>query len=231
MERESQSSPFNLFDLSGRTAVVTGGSRGLGREVVLAYAQAGADVVIASRKLDGCEAVAAEVKSLGRRALQVAYNASDWSDAAKLTEVVYSEYDKVDILVCNAGSAPTYPSPMEITEALFDKTVATNLRGPFRLATLVGDRMQLAGSGSIIFVSSISSWSTTPRDLIYGAAKAGVNAITHGLATALGPQVRVNAVCQARSAPTLRSLGTRPRWMSGRALPLCSAASANRTRS
>lgn len=190
----SRYSPASLFDLTDRVAVVTGGSRGLGREIVLAYARAGADVVIASRDVERCRHVAGEVRSLGLRAVPVAYNASKWDDAARLTDAVYSEFGRVDILVCNAGSAPTYPSPVEITEELFDKTIATNLKGAFRLATLVGTRMERAGSGSIIFVSSTAARSTTSRDLVYGAAKAGVNAITHGLATTFGPAVRVNAV-------------------------------------
>jgi NAD(P)-dependent dehydrogenase (short-subunit alcohol dehydrogenase family) len=187
-------SPTKLFDLSGKVAVVTGGSRGLGRVVATGYAQAGADVVVASRKLEACEAVADDIRKLGRRALPVAYHAGHWEDAERLTDAAYAEFGHVDILVCNAGSAPAYPSIVEISEELFDKTVAINLKGAFRLAALVGTRMREAGSGSIIFVSSVGSWSPTPRDLIYGAAKAGLNALTHGLATTLGPEVRVNAV-------------------------------------
>ena len=87
----------DLFELTGKVAIVTGGSRGLGREMALAFADHGADVVIASRKLDNCEEVAAEVRSKGRRALAVAYHAGSWADAERLAEVAYAEFGTVEI--------------------------------------------------------------------------------------------------------------------------------------
>ena len=188
-----------LFDLSGRVAVVTGGSRGLGREMVLAFAAHGADVVIASRKLDGCEEVAREVEALGRRALPVAYHAGDWNDSDRLYEAVYEQFGRCDVLVNNAGMSPLYESVDTITEALYDKVLDVNLKGPFRLSALIGTRMageQHGGSngGSIIFVSSIASQRPSPVELVYGAAKAGVNNLTYGLARTLGPRVRVNCI-------------------------------------
>jgi NAD(P)-dependent dehydrogenase (short-subunit alcohol dehydrogenase family) len=102
-----------MFDLTGEVAVVTGGSRGLGREMVLAFAEQGADVVIASRKMDNCEAVATEVRErFGRRALAVAYHAGSWQDAERLHDVAYGELGKVDVLVNNAGMSPLYPMSM-----------------------------------------------------------------------------------------------------------------------
>ena len=184
-----------LFDLTGRVAVVTGGSRGLGREMVLAFAAHGADVVVASRKLDGCEAVAREVEALGRRALPVAYHAGDWHDSDRLYETVYEQFGRCDVLVNNAGMSPLYDSVDTVTEALYDKVLDVNLKGPFRLSALVGTRM--AGSergGSIIFVSSVASQRPSPNELVYGAAKAGVNNLTYGLARTLGPKVRVNCI-------------------------------------
>jgi NAD(P)-dependent dehydrogenase (short-subunit alcohol dehydrogenase family) len=188
-----------LFDLSGRVAVVTGGSRGLGREMVLAFAAHGADVVIASRKLDGCEEVAREVEALGRRALPVAYHAGDWNDSDRLYEAVYEQFGRCDVLVNNAGMSPLYESVDTVTEALYDKVLDVNLKGPFRLSALVGTRMageHHGGSdgGSIIFVSSIASQRPSPVELVYGAAKAGVNNLTYGLARTLGPKVRVNCI-------------------------------------
>ena len=188
-----------LFDLRGRVAVVTGGSRGLGREMVLAFAARGADVVIASRKLDACEAVAAEVEALGRRALAVAYHAGKWEDSDRLHETVYDHFGRVDVLVNNAGMSPLYPSVDAIGEDLYDKVMGVNLKGPFRLSALVGTRMagpDHGGSngGSIIFVSSIASQRPSPIELVYGAAKAGVNNLTVGLARTLGPRVRVNCI-------------------------------------
>jgi NAD(P)-dependent dehydrogenase (short-subunit alcohol dehydrogenase family) len=189
----------DLFDLSGRVAVVTGGSRGLGREMVLAFAARGADVVIASRKLDACQAVAREVEHLGRRALAVAYHAGLWDDSQHLYETVYERFGRCDVLVNNAGMSPLYPSVDTITEALYDKVMDVNLKGPFRLSALVGTRMagpDHGGSdgGSIIFVSSIASHRPSPDELVYGAAKAGINNLTAGLARTLGPKVRVNCI-------------------------------------
>jgi NAD(P)-dependent dehydrogenase (short-subunit alcohol dehydrogenase family) len=184
----------DLFELTGKIAIVTGGSRGLGREMVLAFAERGADVVIASRKFDNCEAVADEVRALGRRALAVAYHAGSWSDADRLAEAAYAEFGRVDILVNNAGMSPLYPSLQEVSEELFDKVIGVNLKGPFRLSSIVGTRMAGGDGGSIINVSSIASQKPSPAEAPYGAAKAGINSLTLSLAAAFGPKVRVNCI-------------------------------------
>jgi NAD(P)-dependent dehydrogenase (short-subunit alcohol dehydrogenase family) len=184
----------DLFDMSGKVAVVTGGSRGLGREMVLAFAQHGADVVIASRKLDNCQAVADEVRSLGRRALPIAYHAASWTGADDLASAAYAEFGRIDVLVNNAGMSPLYASVDAITEDLYDKVLGVNLKGPFRLSAVVGTRMVADGGGSIIFVSSVASQRPSPNELVYGAAKAGVNNLTYGLARTFGPTVRVNCI-------------------------------------
>ena len=184
----------DLFDMTGKVAVVTGGSRGLGREMVLAFAERGADVVIASRKLENCEAVAEEVRTLGRRALAVAYHAASWQGADDLAAAAYAEFGRVDVLVKNAGMSPLYPSVDAITEDLYDKVLGVNLKGPFRLSAIVGTRMAAGDGGSIIFVSSIASQRPSPAELVYGAAKAGVNNLTYGLARTFGPKVRVNCI-------------------------------------
>jgi NAD(P)-dependent dehydrogenase (short-subunit alcohol dehydrogenase family) len=184
----------DLFDLSGRVAVVTGGSRGLGREMVLAFAARGADVVVASRKLANCEAVADEVRALGRRAMAISYHAASWQAADDLADAAYSEFGRVDVLVNNAGMSPLYSSVDAVTEELYDKVMGVNLKGPFRLSALIGTRMVAAGGGSIIFVSSIASQRPSANELVYGAAKAGVNNLTYGLARTLGPTVRVNCI-------------------------------------
>jgi len=184
----------DLFDMTGRVAVVTGGSRGLGREMVLAFAERGADVVIASRKLDNCEAVAQEVRALGRRALAVAYHAASWQGAEDLAAAAYGEFGRVDVLVNNAGMSPLYPSVDAVGEDLFDKVMGVNLKGPFRLSAIVGTRMAAGDGGSIIFVSSIASQRPSAAELVYGAAKAGVNNLTYGLARTFGPKVRVNCI-------------------------------------
>ncbi len=183
-----------LFDLSGKVAIVTGGSRGLGREMVLAFAEHGADVVIASRKIENCEVVAKEVRALGRRAVATAYHAASWDAADQLAELAYGEFGHVDVLVNNAGMSPLYPSVDAISEDLFDKVMGVNLKGPFRLSAVVGTAMAEGDGGSIIFVSSIASHRPSPNELVYGAAKAGVNNLTIGLARTLGPKVRVNCI-------------------------------------
>jgi NAD(P)-dependent dehydrogenase (short-subunit alcohol dehydrogenase family) len=185
----------DLFDLTDRVAVVTGGSRGLGREMVLAFAEHGADVVIASRKLDNCAEVARQVEALGRRALPVAYHAGEWADSERLAEMVYAQFGRCDVLVNNAGMSPLYPSVDAVTEQLYDKVMAVNLKGPFRLSALIGTKMAAAEpGGSIIFVSSVASQRPSPGELVYGAAKAGVNNLTYGLARTFGPKVRVNCI-------------------------------------
>ena len=183
-----------LFDLTGKVALVTGGSRGLGREMVLAFAERGADVVIASRKVENCEAVADEVRAMGRNALAVAYHAASWQGADDLADAAYRTFGRVDVLVNNAGMSPLYGSVDSISEDLYDKVMGVNLKGPFRLSALIGTRMAAGDGGSIIFVSSIASQRTSPNELVYGAAKAGVNALTYGLARTFGPKVRVNCI-------------------------------------
>ena len=185
----------DMFDLTGRVAVVTGGSRGLGREMVTAFAEHGADVVIASRKLAACEALAAEVRErTGRRAVAAAFHAGRWADADRLADLVQAEFGRCDVLVNNAGMSPLYPSLAEITEDLFDKVVAVNFKGPFRLCALVGARMAAAGGGSIINVSSAAAVRPGPHALIYSGAKAALDAMTVGIAQAYGPSVRCNVI-------------------------------------
>src|SRR4051794_33415922 len=187
--------PDSLFDLTGKVAVVTGGSRGLGREMVLAFAAHGADVVVASRKLDACEAVAAEGRErFGREALAVAANVSVWEDCDALVAAAYRRFGRVDVLVNNAGLSPVYPSLGAVDEGLFDKVLAVNLRGPFRLTTLIGERMAAGGGGSIVKISSLAAIRPLPEYLPYAAAKAGLNALTEGFAKAFGPRVRVNCI-------------------------------------
>ena len=181
--------------LLDKVALVTGGSRGLGREMVLAFAEAGAAVIIASRKLDACEALAAEVTDrTGRDALAVATNVSHWDDCDALAAAAYERFGRVDVLVNNAGLSPLYPSLDQVGEALYDKVLGVNLKGPFRLASLIGTRMAAAGGGSIINISSVEAVRPTATALPYAAAKAGLEALTQGFAHAFAPTVRVNTI-------------------------------------
>ncbi|MBV8975908.1 MAG: SDR family oxidoreductase [Alphaproteobacteria bacterium] len=181
-------------DLSNKVALVTGGSRGLGREMVLAFARAGADVVVASRKLQACEDVAREVESLGRRALPVAAHVGQWEDNDRLAEAAYAAFGRIDILVNNAGMSPLAPSLSETSEALFDKIVDVNFKGPFRLSVLVGERMVQGAGGAIINLSSTAAFKPEPHTVPYGGAKAAINAMTVALAKAFAPKVRVNCI-------------------------------------
>jgi NAD(P)-dependent dehydrogenase (short-subunit alcohol dehydrogenase family) len=181
--------------LAGKVALVTGGSRGLGRAMVLAFADAGADVIVASRKLENCQAVAAEVEKKGRRALAVACHVGHWDELEDLVEQSYDAFGRVDVLVNNAGMSPLYPDLESVTEELWDKTLGVNLKGPFRLTALVGTRMATGPyGGSIINVSSTGSLRPAPGMLPYDAAKSGLNALTEGFAKAYGPTVRVNCI-------------------------------------
>ncbi len=182
-------------DLSGRVALVTGGTRGLGYEIAKAYAEHGADVVVASRKPEACATVAAELwKATGRRVLGVPAHVGRWADCDRLAEAAYSEFGRVDILVNNAGMSPLYPSLDAVSEDLFDKVIAVNVKGPFRLASVIGTRMVAAGGGSIINVSSVAAVEPGPQELPYAIAKAGLNNLTNGLARAFAPSVRVNTI-------------------------------------
>jgi NAD(P)-dependent dehydrogenase (short-subunit alcohol dehydrogenase family) len=163
--------------------------------MVLAFARHGADVVIASRKLEACEALADEVRAeTGRRALAVACHVGHWSQCDALAETAFSEFGRIDVLVNNAGMSPRYPSLAQVSEALYDKVLDVNLKGPFRLSSLVGTRMAEGRGGSIINVSSIAAVQPTPVEIPYGAAKAALNSLTLGMARAFAPRVRVNCI-------------------------------------
>jgi NAD(P)-dependent dehydrogenase (short-subunit alcohol dehydrogenase family) len=182
-----------LFDFTGKIALVTGGSRGIGYEMVKAFAERGADVIIASRKLENCEKVAEEVRALGRRALAVSVHAGRWDECDMLIERAYAEFSRVDILVNNAGMSPAMPSH-EVTEKLFDSVVNLNFKGPFRLASQIGKRMYDDGGGCIINVSSSGSMMPLPNTVPYGSSKAALNAMSKSLAWEYAPHVRVNTL-------------------------------------
>ena len=182
-------------DLTGKVAVVTGGSRGIGRAVAEGLAAAGADVVIASRKLEACEQAAAEIAdATGRRAIGVAFHAGRWEDSDELADRTYDELGRCDVLVNNAGMSPLYDDLASVTPDLYDKVHAVNARGPFRLSVLLGERMAEGDGGSIINVSTAGSLRPGVHELPYAMAKAGLNALTLGLAGVWAPKVRANLV-------------------------------------
>ncbi len=182
-----------LFDFSGKVVLVTGGSRGLGYEMVKAFAERGADVVIASRKLENCEAVADEVRALGRRALAVQVHAAKWDSIDALIDRTYDEFGRIDVCINNAGMGPAAPSH-EVTEALFDSVVGLNFKGPFRMASQVAKRMSDGDGGVIINVTSSGSLLPLPHVVPYGSAKAALNQMGRSLAAEYGPTVRINTL-------------------------------------
>lgn len=179
--------------LAGRVAIVTGGSKGLGLAMARGFARAGADVVVASRKLEACEAAAAEIRALGRRCLPVACHVGDWAQCDALVERTVRELGRIDVLVNNAGIAPVAPRLLDVTDALFDKTIAVNLKGPLRLAARAAE--QMAPGSAIVNISSVASMRPNPVTAVYAAAKAGLNVLTSVMAQEFAPKgIRVNAI-------------------------------------
>jgi NAD(P)-dependent dehydrogenase (short-subunit alcohol dehydrogenase family) len=184
-----------LFDLTGKVVVVTGGSRGLGREIAFAVARQGADVVIASRKLENCEEAAKEIKhETGRETMAYGVHVGRWDELEPFVDAVYDRFGRVDVLFNNAGMSPLYDKLTDVSEKLFDSVVNLNFKGPFRLAALIGERMYAAGGGSIVNVSSSGSIRPKGKIVPYAGAKAALNAMSEGLAEGLGPRVRVNTL-------------------------------------
>ena len=182
-----------LFDFTGKIALITGGSRGLGRQMALALAQRGADCIIASRNLETCEAVAAEIRAMGRKALAVSTHCGRWDEMDALIETAYAEFGRVDILINNAGMGPASPSH-EVSEKLFDAVLNLNFKGPFRLASQIGKRMADGEGGTIINISSTASLHAVPGVVPYSGAKAAINAMSRSLAREYAPKVRVNTI-------------------------------------
>jgi len=182
------------FDLTDKVIIVTGGSRGLGLEMARAFAEHGADVVIASRKADACERVAAEIRERsGRRALAVPFHAGKWEDCGRLLDATYAEFGRLDVLVNNAGVSPLYPSLTGLSEELWDKVMAVNMKGPFRLAALAAERMAAKG-GSIINVSSVGAVQPTVGELPYAMAKSALHTMSAALSHDYAGRVRVNVI-------------------------------------
>ena len=182
-----------LFDFTGKVALVTGGSRGLGYQMAIALAERGADIIIASRKLEKCEEVADEIRALGRRAIAVSAHVGKWDECDRLIEESYASFGRVDILINNAGMSPAVPSH-DMPENLFDSVLNLNLKGPFRLASQIGKRMADGGGGCIINISSIAAIIAAPGVVPYSGAKAALNAMKGSMAKEYAPKVRVNCI-------------------------------------
>jgi NAD(P)-dependent dehydrogenase (short-subunit alcohol dehydrogenase family) len=182
-------------DLSGKIAIVTGGSRGLGRSIALGLARMGVDVVVTSRTLAACEDVAGQIEALGRQALPVACDMGRWQDVDRLAESAHHRFGRCDILVNNAGIVQT-PLPLVQTgEEMFDRYYAVNVKGPMHLACLVAPQMAKGGGGSIIHVVTMGALRPGGYLGMYCSSKAAMKALTRVMAEEWAPLgVRVNAI-------------------------------------
>jgi NAD(P)-dependent dehydrogenase (short-subunit alcohol dehydrogenase family) len=184
----------SLFDLSGRVAVVTGGTTGLGHAIALGLAEAGADVIPSSRRLEQVNSVAAEIEALGRRSMRVASDVLDRPSVQALHDAVLKEFGKVDILVNAAGV--THKSPtLEVAEADWSRVVETNLTGTLRACQIFGATMKKAAYGRIINIASLTTFLGFYQVAAYSASKAAVGSLTKVLAIELAQSgVNVNAI-------------------------------------
>lgn len=180
---------------AGMVAVVTGGSRGMGREICEDFARRGFRVVVASRKAAACEEAARELRQrYGGDAVGLGCHVGHWAECDALVERTLATFGRIDVLVNNAGMSPVYPSLAEVSEELFDKVIGVNLKGPFRLSVLAAAAMEQGDGGQVVNIGSVAALQPHANELPYAAAKAGLNTLTIGLAHALGPAVRVNGV-------------------------------------
>jgi NAD(P)-dependent dehydrogenase (short-subunit alcohol dehydrogenase family) len=193
-------------ELDGKIALVTGATRGLGLAIATALAEAGATVVVSSRKPEACVAVAAAIaERTGATTHPLALHVGTWDAIEPAVDEIYERFGRLDVVVNNAGIAPLAPSLLEVGESLFDKTMEVNLKGPFRLMAVAGSRMAEAGGGSIVNISSIGAERPSPAEAMYGASKSGLNALTKAFAQEYAPTVRVNCVMPGAFATDMAS--------------------------
>jgi NAD(P)-dependent dehydrogenase (short-subunit alcohol dehydrogenase family) len=188
----------DLFDLTGKVALLTGASKGMGRAMAEGLAQHGARVMISSRKLDACEAAAAEINDLcgAERVVAFACNAGDQAQLQALVNATHDRLGPVDVLIGNAGVNPYYGSMRDIPDAAYDKIMSTNVKANLWLARMVAPDMIARGGGAIMITSSTGAFSPSLVLGTYSMSKLAVIGLVRNLAAELGPQgVRVNAIC------------------------------------
>lgn len=185
----------NLFDLSGKVALVTGASRGIGEAIALGLAEAGADLIIASRRMEGLQPVAAKIEALGRKVLAVPTNAGENDQLEALAKQALAQFGGIDILVNNAGTNPTFGPVLTTEDRAFEKVFKVNLFGYIKLVQLCAPSMIERGGGKIINVASVGGIHPGKGLGAYSMSKAAVISLTKVLAIELGPNnIQVNAI-------------------------------------
>lgn len=189
-------STAHLFDLSGKVAIITGASKGIGEAIAHLYAQFGAKVVINSRKMEDLTVVAQAINTQGGDCLPYAGNAGDPNDCQNLIQKTLDHYGGVDILVNNAATNPVYGPLVEAADWAFDKIMAVNVKGPYLLSNLAYPSMVARGGGVILNISSIAGDYPDPGLGLYSISKAALNMLTKVQAKEWGVQgIRANAIC------------------------------------
>ena len=184
------------FDLSGKVAVVTGASKGIGQAMAEAFAEAGAQVVVSSRKQEAVDAVAAGIQEKGGQAIAVAANTGEIDALQQLADTAINTYGGVDILVNNAATNPVFGPVVKTDEAAFDKIMQVNVKGPFELAKMLYKSMKQRGGGSVINISSVGGISPEPFLGIYSVSKAALISLTKVMAKEWGVSgIRANVIC------------------------------------
>ncbi|QJD58699.1 SDR family oxidoreductase [Pseudomonas sp. gcc21] len=184
-----------LFDLTGKVAVITGSTKGIGKAIAEEYAKAGAKVVISSRKADACEKVANELKEQGFDALPIACHVGDKAQLQNLVDKTLETWGKIDILVCNAATNPVYGPTHNVSDEAFDKIMGTNVKGTFWLCNMVIPQMVELGGGSIVLLSSIAGIRASANIGVYGMSKAAEAGLARNLSLEWGPKnIRVNSI-------------------------------------
>jgi len=185
-----------LFDLKGKTAVITGSSRGIGKAIAIRMSQYGAQVMISSRKIDACNKVVDEIKALGGEAYAQECNISSKEALQNLCDVSYEKLGKVDILVLNAASNPYYGPLAKITDEAFDKVMNNNVKSNLWLSNMVLPKMAETGGGKAIVISSIAGIKGSDVLGAYSISKTADLGLVRSLAVEWGPKnITVNALC------------------------------------
>lgn len=184
-----------LFDMTGKVAVITGSTKGIGRSIAEEMARSGAKVVISSRKADVCEKVAGELREQGFEALAIPCHVGRKDDLQNLVDKTIEAWGKIDVLVCNAATNPVYGPTSEMTDEAWDKIMDTNVKGTFWLTNMVLPQMAERGEGAVVLLSSIAGIRGNTTIGTYGVSKAAEAALARNLAVEWGPKgIRVNSI-------------------------------------